>query len=73
MKSLIFAGFNITCVGDNRTYSYLQSRKDNTITDSIIKHVLKYIYRKFKNYSWKDRGSDERQYLLHLLTCLWHH
>ena len=62
MKSLIFAGFNITCVGDNRTYSYLQSRKGNTITDSIIKHVLKYIYPKFKNYSWKDRGSDERQY-----------
>ena len=62
MQENIYAGFNISCVGDERTFSYLQSRKGNTITDDVIKHVLKFIYPKFKKYSWHDRGSDERQY-----------
>ena len=62
MQENIYAGFNISCVGDERTFSYLPSRKGNTITDDVIKHVLKFIYPKFKKYSWHDRGSDERQY-----------
>ena len=67
MKKNIYAGFNISCVGDERTYSYLQSRKGNTISDKIVKHVLKFIYPKYKNYSWKERGSDERQYCAPLI------
>ena len=62
LKSKIFAGFNITCVGDNRDYSYLPSRNGNTISDLVAKHILKYTYPKYKSYSWNDRGSDERQY-----------
>ena len=27
MKKNIIAGFNVSCVGDNRTYSYIPSRK----------------------------------------------
>ena len=42
MKNKIFAGFNITCVGDDRAYSYLPSRKGNTLSDLIAKHVLKW-------------------------------
>ena len=33
MKQNIIAGFNIVCVGDNRTYSYIPSRAGNTISD----------------------------------------
>ena len=62
MKSKTIAGFNITCVGDNRAYSYLPSRNGNTISDLIAKHVLKWIDKNFIQYSWLDRGSDERQY-----------
>ena len=62
MKRNVFAGFNISCVGDNRTYSYLPSRKGNTVSDIIAKHVLKWIHSEFITYSWFDRGSDERQY-----------
>jgi aminopeptidase-like protein len=62
MKNKIFAGFNVTCVGDNRAYSYLPSRKGNTISDLIAKHVLKWTDKNYIKYSWLDRGSDERQY-----------
>jgi aminopeptidase-like protein len=62
LKSKIFAGFNITCVGDNRDYSYLPSKNGNTISDLVAKHILKYTYPEYKSYSWNDRGSDERQY-----------
>ncbi len=62
MKQNVFAGFNITCIGDNRSYSYLPSRKGNTISDQVAQHVLKWIDTNYKSYSWLDRGSDERQY-----------
>lgn len=62
MKNKIFAGFNVSCVGDDRAYSYLPSRKGNTISDLIAKHVLKWIDPNFVVYNWLDRGSDERQY-----------
>ncbi len=62
MKKNIIAGFNISCIGDERTYSFLPSRMNNTLSDKIAKHVLKHIYPNFKIYNWKDRGSDERQY-----------
>ena len=56
------AGFNITCIGDNREYSYMSSRNGNTNSDNIIKYVLKNITKKYKCYSWNERGSDERNY-----------
>tara|TARA_Y100000996_G_C22402679_1_gene593792 strand:- start:322 stop:891 length:570 start_codon:yes stop_codon:yes gene_type:complete len=52
----------VSCVGDDRTYSYIPSRNGNTISDWIAKHVLKWIDNSFVEYSWLDRGSDERQY-----------
>ena len=62
MKKNIFAGFNVSCVGDDRAYSYLPSRSGTTLSDSIAKHVLKHTDLNFKAYTWLDRGSDERQY-----------
>lgn len=62
LKQLVKAGFNITCIGDDRCYSYLPSRAGNTLSDRAAQHVLKYIDPQFKRYSWLDRGSDERQY-----------
>ena len=62
MKKNIIAGFNVSCVGDNRTFSFLPSRNGNTLSDNVARHVLKWIYPNFKNYTWLDRGSDERQY-----------
>jgi aminopeptidase-like protein len=62
MKNKTIAGFNVSCVGDDRAYSYVPSRNGRTISDLIAKHVLKWIDKNFVEYSWLDRGSDERQY-----------
>jgi aminopeptidase-like protein len=62
MKERVVAGFNVTCVGDDRAYSYVPSRDGDTISDQIALHVLKWTDAEFVRYSWFDRGSDERQY-----------
>ena len=62
LKNNVIAGFNITCVGDNNSYSFLPTRKENTIIDDIAKQVLSSIDNDYKSYTWLDRGSDERQY-----------
>ncbi len=62
LKKKVIAGYNLTCLGDERTYSYLPSRNGNTLSDRVAIHVLSHTYKKFKKYNWSDRGSDERQY-----------
>ena len=62
MKQRIRAGFNISCVGDDRTYSYVASRYGNTLADKVAKNVLSFRYPAYKQYSFLQRGSDERQY-----------
>ena len=62
MKKNIIAGFNLSCIGDEREYSYISSRSGNTIADQIAKKILFSIDKKFKKYSWLERGSDERQF-----------
>ena len=62
LKQHVVAGFNVTCIGDERAYSYLPSRAENSLSDQAAKHVLRHIDPEFVSYSWLDRGSDERQY-----------
>jgi aminopeptidase-like protein len=62
MQEKVIAGFNVSCVGDNRSYSYLPSRNGKTLSDKVAKHILKWIDPDYVAYSWSERGSDERQY-----------
>ncbi len=62
LKKHVIAGFNITCIGYERCYSYLPSRNGNTLSDKTALHVLKHTDPDFKSYTWLDRGSDERQF-----------
>lgn len=62
LKEHVVAGFNVTCVGDERCYSYLPSRAGDTLSDKAALHVLKHLDSDFKRYTFLDRGSDERQY-----------
>ena len=62
MKSKVIAGFNVSCVGDDRMYSFLPTRSGNTMSDVVAKHALKWVDSNYQTYTWLDRGSDERQY-----------
>jgi aminopeptidase-like protein len=62
LRARVKAGFVLTCIGDDRTYSYLESRLGNTLADQAARHALRHHYPEFKHYSFLHRGSDERQY-----------
>ncbi len=62
LQKNIFAGFNISCVGDEKAWSFLPSRPGNTISDRVALYILKQNVKKYTKYQWLDRGSDERQY-----------
>ena len=62
LRRRVVAGFNLTCVGDNRCYSFVPSRLGSTLADRVAEHVLKHQDPDFVRYSFLDRGSDERQY-----------
>ena len=63
MKKHIVAGFNMSCVGDDRDYSIVHSKYADTLADRVLLNVLKtHTDGHFTDYSFLKRGSDERQY-----------
>lgn len=62
LQERVVAGYNVTCVGDDRAYSYLPSRRGDTLADRTALLVLAEDHPGFVRYTYLDRGSDERQY-----------
>lgn len=62
LKNNMVAGFNVTCVGDDRAYSLLPSRLGDTLSDAAARNTLRAMQPNYVEYPWTERGSDERQY-----------
>lgn len=62
MKANTAAGFLLSCVGDDRTYSMVETKYGDTLTDRLLKNILQYHFPDYKLYNYLQRGSDERQY-----------
>lgn len=60
--SNVSAAFNLTCLGDDRSYSLLPTKRGNQHVDRVARHVLNHLAPSFREYPWSSRGSDERQY-----------
>ena len=61
MKKNLKCGFHLSCVGDERAYSYVQTPYANTLADKVLDSAL-LGKKNFKRYSYLNRGSDERQW-----------
>jgi len=62
LKKNLIAGWVLTCVGDSGQFSYIPSRLGNTYADRVTLENLRDLGEPFKEYTWLDRGSDERQF-----------
>ena len=61
LKENVVAGFNLTCIGDEGDYSYMQSRLAGSPIDRIARRVVMQTPQP-RIYTYVDRGSDERNY-----------
>ncbi len=63
LKKKVEVGFNLSCIGDDRAYSYVASPYGNNLADRIAGNVLRFMDSTNKKaHPFLDRGSDERQY-----------
>ena len=63
LKKRVIGGFNLTCIGDDRQHSCMFSKYENSPSDEAILDAYKKLkIKKYKIYSFLERGSDERQY-----------
>ena len=62
LKKNLLCGFVISCVGDKEDFSKINSRYNNNFADKIVYQTFKKYKIKFKEFSYLNRGSDERQY-----------
>lgn len=62
LRKNVVAGFNLSCIGDERAYSFVASRYGNTLADRVAANVLASRLGAKVVYSFLARGSDERQY-----------
>ena len=62
LRTKVSAGFNLTCIGDERNFSIIHSRLGSTLSDRVAVAAARLITPTFREYTFLDRGSDERQY-----------
>lgn len=61
-KENLIAGFVITCIGDNGSFTYKKSREGNNLVDRAAQLILSQSDQDFNVIDFFPSGSDERQY-----------
>ncbi|MBU6147953.1 MAG: DUF4910 domain-containing protein [Actinomycetales bacterium] len=56
------AGWVLSCVGDERDYSLVPSRRPGNLGERLLTRSLAGLGRPLTRYTWRERGSDERQW-----------
>jgi len=72
LKKNLLCGFVISCVGDKGRFSKINSKYNSNFADKILNETFRSKKIKFNEYSYLDRGSDERQFcspLINLPFC----
>ena len=62
LKKKVIGGYNLTCIGDDKQHSCMFTKYKNTLSDKALIQTYKKMSIKFREYSFLQRGSDERQY-----------
>ena len=62
MQQHVKAGFVLSCVGDDRTYSMVSTKYEDTLAERVLENVLRFHDPDYLRYSFMKRASDERQY-----------
>ena len=62
LKKNFIAGYNLTCVGDTRAYSFLPSKNENSLTNKVAYKIFKENKISYKKYKYLDFRSDEGNY-----------
>lgn len=61
LKRNVVCGFVLSCVGDDRAYSHVESRMGGSLADKALEAAFVGLPNATR-YSFLQRGSDERQY-----------
>tara|TARA_E500000178_G_scaffold356577_1_gene435653 strand:+ start:4298 stop:5593 length:1296 start_codon:yes stop_codon:yes gene_type:complete len=62
LKKFTIGGYNLSCIGDEKSYSCILSKYQNSIIDNALIESYKKLKIRYKKYSFLQRGSDERQF-----------
>ncbi len=62
LKTNVIGGYVLTCIGDNRNYSIIKTKYEDSLSDIAARKAFLDLKIKYISYPFLKRGSDERQY-----------
>lgn len=62
LQKNVVAAFNLTCVGDDGPFSLIHTPDESSLSDRVMDNILSFYGWRYDEYSFLDRGSDEKQY-----------
>ena len=62
LKQNVIAGYVLSCVGDEKSYSLLKTKYPYSISNLAAQEAFKTLKVNYNTYSFLERGSDERQF-----------